>query len=369
MAPWFLSFLRVSIGGSVAVCAVLILRLLLRSAPRSWVCFLWLLSGLRLVLPFSLESGLSLQPRLELVSKLERMASTAPQGLRFSQAACWIWLAGICLLAGITGLSYLRLRLRLSGALLRPDGCRESEKLETACVLGLLVPRVYLPQGLDAHQRQLIVSHERAHIARGDHLMKALGFCILVLHWFNPLVWLAYPLFCRDIEFACDEHVVRKMDLSQRKLYSTALVNCSARQASAYAVHFSEIGVKDRVLRVLRYRKPTPTQRIVCTVATVFLVVCFLTNPIQLLTAGLMGSEEVSLGGSMQKYGSFPEPVSQVEAPVQVPDAAPQSDPIPEQSAPPSAPAGSVTGPTSTAGTSSGYAPLNKQNVEKVPLP
>ncbi len=370
MAPLFHSLLRISISGSVAVCAVLILRLLLlRSAPKSWICFLWLLCGLRLALPFSFKCGLSLQPELRLVSQLEQVTVTVPQRIDVYRFAVWVWLLGICLLAAATAISYLRLRLRVRSAVLRPDGCRESNKLDTACVLGFFVPRIYLPQGLDAHQRQLILSHERAHIARGDHLIKALGFCVLILHWFNPLIWVAYLLFCRDIEFACDEHVVREMDLNRRKAYSTALVNCSVRRTSAYAVHFAEIGVKDRVLRVLRYRKPTLAKQLVCAVAAVFLVVCFLTNPIQLLTAGFTDGGGITLGDPMQKHGSFPEASSEEVLPPEAPAADSQPAPTPEQSTPPSVPAGNVPGPASTAGTSGGYTPLNKQNVEKISKP
>lgn len=377
MAPLFLSLLRISINGSIAVCAVLILRLLLGSAPKAWTCFLWLLCGLRLTLPFSLQSGLSLQPKMALVSQLERITVTASRGTDISRLACWIWLLGICLLAAATGISYLRLRLRVRGAIVRPDGCRESDKLDTACVLGFFVPRIYLPQGLDPQQRQLILSHERAHIARGDHLLKVLGFCVLTLHWFNPLIWLAYPLFCQDIEFACDERVVRGMDLNRRKAYSTALVTCSVRRASSYAVHFAESGVKDRVLRVLRYRKPTLTKQMVCAVAAVFLAVCFLTSPLQLLTAGFTDGGGITLGDPMQKQGSFPEPFSQEEPSPEAPAAESQPDPAPQspvqpQNPPASADGGSFSGPTGTAGspgTSGTHTPLNKQNLEKVPKP
>ncbi len=307
-----------SVSGSVMILAVLVLRLVLKKAPRRMVCFLWLLVGLRLVLPFTLESPVSLQPQLEL-APVEQVLDTPLGGyipqeetpeflgvqtpevhpedavitptqmeepaqlLQWGDVAAALWLAGIGLLVLASLVSYLRLRRLVRESCRTQDGCWECPGLDTAFVLGFFPARIYLPAGLSPGFRACILAHEKAHIARGDHWVKLIGYGILTMHWFNPLVWLAYSLLCRDMELACDERVVKTMDLQQRKVYSSALLACSGknRLLTACPVAFGEVSVKQRILSVLNYRKPRFWMILAAVAVLIFVAVCFLTDPVE----------------------------------------------------------------------------------------
>ena len=149
-------------------------------------------------------------------------------------------------------------------------------------MLGIIKPKIYLPFQIDGQNLEHVVSHEQAHIQRRDHWWKPLGFLLLTIHWFNPLMWLAYVLLCRDIELACDEKVVRELGMEQRADYSQALLACSVnrRMIAACPLAFGEVGVKERVKSVLNYKKPAFWVMVVSVVACAVVAVCFLTNPI-----------------------------------------------------------------------------------------
>lgn len=365
MRDVFTAVLEAGVYGSVIVLAVLLLRTLVKKTPGKWLCLLWLLAFLRLAMPFQIESSFSLQPdtirfeqergsvgTVQPSAPVQDIVPAVPDDAEFPEdvtvsfgdavmppvvsdspviqdtpvatvapgisdhpaethavidwlAVCgWVWLAGCVCFCGYGLLSYLRLKRRVREAVRCADGAWECAGLETAFILGFLRPRIYIPMGTSCG-RDFILTHERGHIARGDHWWKLLGYLVLAVHWYNPLVWLAYLLLCRDMERACDERVVRHMTLDERKAYSTALLSCSTNRAriAACPVAFGEISVKGRIQNVLNYRKPGFWVICVAVIALVFVAVCLMTNPAQSdlsaylrdidsrLTAGVLNSD------------------------------------------------------------------------------
>ena len=242
-------------AGWLAV-AVLALRRLLRKAPRRVILLLWALLAVRLVCPVSIESPLSLVPRPETVAQSVQLpAEPSAPALDFHPERLWLVGASAMLLWGVWGEIRLRRRVRVS--LPRGQDVRLCDEIETPFVLGVLRPRIYLPSDLDEMQAIYVLAHERAHIARRDHWWKPLGWVLLSVYWFHPLIWFSYILFCRDLELACDERVAAGLDRDGLAAYSEALLRCSSRRgALASPVAFGEIGVKTRVRAILRYRKP-----------------------------------------------------------------------------------------------------------------
>ena len=329
MTEVFYAILKASFQGSIVILAVLALRCLLKKAPKSLFCLLWLLAGLRLVLPFEIQSRLSLQPRLDETNlsiqakkpvQMPDVLIENPQGqpldtpaapvqppelpetdwenlqtetflygvkdgtiklIRYGDIAAVVWVLGMSAMLAASAVSYFRLKRRVREAYLIENGCFECPGLETAFVLGFLPPKIYLPLGLNDREKAFIYDHENTHIARGDHWSKLLGYLVLTLHWFNPLVWLAYHLLCRDMELACDEHVVRNMTLPERKAYSAALLSCGSYTArlAACPVAFGESNPKKRILNVLNYTRPGFWITLLAVIAVMFVSVCLLTSP------------------------------------------------------------------------------------------
>lgn len=293
--------LTMSLSASWIAAAVLVLRLCLKRAPK-WVnVLLWGIVAVRLVLPVSIESPLSLLPRTEAilpaVTAQPIQAGTAPAvggaAAIASGAAmrsqpgrttilAWVWLVGIAVLLLYTWISTQRLRRKVREAVRLQGNIYETEHIASPFVLGVLRPRIYLPYHMDSRDREQVIAHEQAHLRRGDHVWKPLGFLLLTIHWFNPLLWLSYVLLCRDIELACDEKVIKHLDCGQRADYMQALVTCSVnrRRIAACPLAFGEIGVKERIRSVMNYKKPTFWIILLAVAACVVLAVCFLTNPI-----------------------------------------------------------------------------------------
>ena len=311
MAAVFLKLLNLSISASWLVLAVLALRLVLRRAPK-WVnVLLWGMVALRLMLPFSIESALSLIPSAETLSpEVVRFdpAPTITSGVEFidnavnpslsesfaaaplasvnplyvwTYLAGWVWLIGLAAMLAYALVSYLRLRRRVSASIPLRENIYVCDEVPSPFILGIVHTRIYLPSALDEAQRGSVLSHERAHLARHDHWWKPLGFALLAVYWFNPLLWLAYTLLCRDIELACDERLLRGMDAGQIKDYSSALLACSVprRMIAACPLAFGEVGVGARVKNALRYKKPAFWVVAVSVAVCVVVAVCFLTNP------------------------------------------------------------------------------------------
>lgn len=311
MAAVFLKLLNLSISASWLVLAVLVLRLISKRSPKWMNVLLWGIVALRLVLPFSIESALSLIPSAETVSPAAVQFDPAPtitSGVSvidnavnpslsehfsavptasvnplyvWTEIAGWVWLIGLGAMLLYALVSYLRLRRRVSVSLPIQDHIYLCDAISSPFILGVVKPRIYLPSGLDEVQRQNVLAHEQAHLARRDHWWKPLGFALLAVYWFNPVLWLAYTLLCRDIELACDERVIRTMDESAVKTYSTVLLACSMPRKAVITcpLAFGEVGVKERVRNALHYKKPAFWVVAASVTVCVVVAVCFLTNP------------------------------------------------------------------------------------------
>lgn len=321
MANFFLELVNMSITASYLIVAVVILRLVLSKAPKWIRGILWGFVGIRLVVPFSFESMFSLMPDSSLISMQNSNVATGtdagalPEGLDFSMGVeatlqgievtgvdapaveisslgdasfitviAIVWLIGLVAMLVYCAVSYLRLHRRMSDAVIYRGGkyaVYQSEKVASPFVLGFFAPKIYLPYKMDAADMDCVIAHEKAHIARKDHWIKPVAFIILAVYWFNPLVWLAYILLCRDIELACDEKVIKEMGVENKKRYSEALLKCSVpeRMISACPLAFGEVGVKKRIVNVLNYKKPAFWIIIVSLILCAVVAVCFLTNP------------------------------------------------------------------------------------------
>ena len=310
MSEIFLKIINMSISASYIVLAVLLLRLLLKKAPKWITVVLWGIVAVRLVCPFSIESVLSLIPSSEVVSPniMTDKTPTINTGIPIINSTLnpvisdsftpnpgdsanplqvlipiltAIWIVGMVALLIYTVISYARVRRKIGTAVLYKDNIYQSENVVSPFVLGIIKPKIYLPFNMNEKDMEHVVAHEMSHIRRKDHLWKPLGFLLLTLHWFNPLMWLGYVLLCRDIELACDEKVIKELDHDARADYSQALLTCSVnrRMIAACPLAFGEVGVKDRVKSVLNYKKPAFWIIIAAIVACVAVAVCFLTNP------------------------------------------------------------------------------------------
>lgn len=270
MTAFFQNVLTASFHGSIVILAVLILRLVLRKTPKKFICFLWVLAGLRLLMPIPVQSGFSLQPK----------SITLPISVNLSKALPFVWVAVAVAIAVYSFWSYLHLRKKVQDAVQVPGGW-ESDRIDTAFVLGFIKPKIYIPTGMSGNTREQILAHERTHLDKGDHWIKMIGFLALALHWFNPLVWVSYILLCKDIEMACDERVVQFMELEERKAYSAALLKCSTKQVhyAACPVAFGEVSVKYRIKSVLNYRKPSFWISLLGVLAICFVALCLVTSP------------------------------------------------------------------------------------------
>lgn len=311
MNELFLKVLNISISASWLVLAVLLLRFLLRRAPKWVFVFLWGLVALRLLLPFSIQSTLSLIPSAETLPGeilsgpsfdihtgitpvdqqvngyladryFEGVTVPASSGAaRMTLLAC-VWAAGTAVMLLYASVSCWRLRRTLRTAIPLRDNLYQSDSIASPFVLGIARPKIYLPFHLAQEALPYVTAHEQAHIQRKDHWWKLLGFLLLAVHWFNPLLWLAYTLLCRDIELACDERVIRELSPAGRADYTQALVACSTgrRAFIAWPLTFGEVGVKERVRSVMYYKKPGFWLVAVSLAACAAAAVCFLTDPV-----------------------------------------------------------------------------------------
>lgn len=311
MSEVFLKIVNMSISAGWLVLVVLLIRFLLNKAPK-WVnVLLWGIVAVRLMFPIPIESALSLIPSVETiplniamdttpaiqtgvdvinsaVNPIISQSNTPMPGdsvnpLQITIAVLAnIWILGMAALLIYTAVSYLSLRRNLRTAVVLEDNIFQCEAVASPFVLGILNPRIYLPYSLDGQNLAHVIAHEQAHICRNDHLWKPLGFLLLAVHWFNPLVWIAYILLCRDIELACDEKVIAGLGNEQKADYTQALVACSVNhfRVAACPLAFGEVGVKERVKSIMNYRKPAFWIIVAAVIACVAVAVCFLTNPL-----------------------------------------------------------------------------------------
>ena len=322
----FLEVVKLSLTGSLFAAAVMLVRLFFRKAPKWLFCVLWGAVALRLICPVSVESNVSLVPdnlasgqiianvgnayigevdilyesntgydhaveagREPVYSKdgnyvvTEKNSLEAPKtvGETVFPILSWVWAAGMVLMLAYTAASYLVLRKKMEEATHLRGNIWQCEQADSPFVLGFLKPRIYLPYTVTDSDMENVIAHEQAHIGRKDHWWKPIGFLLLSIHWFNPVLWLAYVLLCRDIEGACDEKVIKNMEKDQVRAYSTALLNCSVhrRRIAACPLAFGEVGVKERIKHVMRYKKPALGIIILVVAASMLASVLLLTNP------------------------------------------------------------------------------------------
>ena len=311
MDALFLHLLNTALSATWLVLAILLLRPLLKKTPGWLSCALWGLLALRLMMPFSLESALSLVPSADPIpetivyasgpaidSGLPVIDSVGNQSLGAAmtpgpgdsvnpiqivlQVCGWVWLLGVAVMLGCAAFCYLRLRRGLRDAAPLGNGVYRCRSVTAPFVLGLFRPKIYLPTQMDAVQTECVLAHERSHIARLDHWWKLLGYGLLTVYWFHPLLWMAYVLLGRDIELACDERVIRTYSREQTADYMQTLLSFSTprRFITACPLAFGEVGVKKRIQKVLCYKKAPFWVAAVCAVLVAILAVCFLTDPV-----------------------------------------------------------------------------------------
>ena len=310
MEQIFLKILNMSITASYLVLAIVLLRFLLKNAPKWLRCSLWVLVGIRLMLPFSFESVLSLIPSAHTVPEdilyaqvpaiqsgipavnsslnpiiFESMAPTLGNSVNPMQIAAYIasfvWIVGMGIMLLYAAISYRRVRSRVQNTKFLRENIVICPQVDTPFILGIFRPTIFLPEGLAEMDTEYVIAHEKAHLRRKDHWWKPLGFLLLTIHWFNPVLWIAYILLCRDIELACDEKVIRELGVENKKPYAEALINCSAprKLISACPLAFGESGIKGRIQSVLHYKKPTLWILIGALVLSVAAIVFFMTDP------------------------------------------------------------------------------------------
>lgn len=317
MTDIFLRIVELSWQAGVLALAVMLARLALRRAPKWAVCLLWVLVAVRLVLPFSLQSPVSLQaaqspvtaalyelpqtqetaqktdevlsggstepvtPPLPPMESMTAQPVPTPKPAMTVSLLAAIWLTGVVMMLTYMLVSYLGIYRRVCTAVRLEDNVYRCGSWGTPFVLGLLRPRIYVPEGMDDAALPQVLAHERCHIRRGDHLVKPLAFLLLALHWFNPVLWAAYVLLGRDMENACDERVLRGVDGAGRAAYSRALVACAVRQrpAAVCPLAFGEVAVQERVKNAMNGKKPAVWAAVLLVIAAAVIAVCFLTSP------------------------------------------------------------------------------------------
>ncbi len=299
METVFLTLINMSITASFLVLAILLIRSVFRRVPRWIVVALWALVGVRLVCPFTVQSALSVIPTTEAVppavlqnttasvplppdntATVSSVAAINPMQVVFS-AMLVVWITAMLSMIGYAIFSYVRLRMRLREAVQQEANVWMCDGIDAPFILGVIRPRIYLPSVMDEQDRPYVLAHERAHLHRGDHLWKPLGFLLLSVYCFNPLIWIAYGMLCRDIEIACDEKVIRECGENGKRSYAKALIRSSVprRLLTACPLAFGETAIKERVASVLSFRKPTVWILLTALLISAVVTMCFLTDP------------------------------------------------------------------------------------------
>lgn len=324
MQSFFYGLARQSLTAGWMILALLVLRPLLKKAPRAVFCLLWGLAAVRLVFPFSLESRVSLVPQQiaapvrvtpidptlfagpTIQTGAPAAAQVVSRGISWREVVPWVWLIGVAVMGIYALVSYLRLAGRVRASVRIKDRLYICDNVSSPFILGLFRPKIYLPSDLVQPATDYVLAHERAHLRRGDHLWKPLGYALLTVYWFNPLCWLAYILFCRDMEQACDEAVIKNMTQQDKKAYSAALLQCSIPRSAIAAcpVAFGEVSVKQRIRGVLNYRRPTLWVVAASALLCMVLAACFLTDPVEANQVEAEATESAEL----QEYPLYSSP-------------------------------------------------------------
>ncbi|MCR5608489.1 MAG: M56 family metallopeptidase [Lachnospiraceae bacterium] len=306
----FFNVFNVSIIASWLILAIIAARLLLKKAPRWIIVLLWGLAAIRLVVPFpmlEIQTPVSLIPSAKTISPtsgseeiyvhsgfnvIDNALNTTLVNNSFIEDSSEtisniidicikLWIIGIITCLSYTFISFIVFKLKLRASIPYEKNIWLSDYISAPFIIGIIKPQIYLPSNIDKQDIENVLAHECAHIKRKDHVWKLIGFIITSVYWFNPVIWIAYNLFCKDIEIACDEKVVSKLELPLRKSYANSLVSLSLPKKMLYScpLSFSTLGVKERVEKVVFYRKPSLYVFIVSIVVFSFIGLCFLTNP------------------------------------------------------------------------------------------
>ncbi|MCR4692155.1 MAG: M56 family metallopeptidase [Lachnospiraceae bacterium] len=389
-----MKILNLSLYASLLILAVLFLRFLFRKAPKWISCLFWALVAIRLLCPVMPESPFSVMPAAEKLPTANFFAtetrnvhpeekitgaahetpnasydskpwltetggsvgasgedltsggSDASDRIEMNERAgskagsadfvcilTIIWFAGFCLMMMQALFSYLRLKHYVAASVNTGRGVRICDEIRYPFILGIIRPMIYLPGFLKGSMKRFVLAHERAHLKRHDHIWKPLGFFLLAVYWFNPLCWIAYILFSRDLEMACDERVIRNMDRESKADYSQTLLLLSnpANRIAACPVAFGEIGVKERVKGIFNYKKPASWIVALAVVGCIVMAVCFLTSPGKTDSAAAQESEseqpeELQIAATENGDAKLVEPEKTVETENAAADAAPASE-------------------------------------------
>ena len=310
----FTKLLNMSIMASVLAVFVMLLRLILKKVPRKYICILWALVAIRLIIPMGFFSNLSFYNVMDVPTDesgqieyfqytshaekpeivftvpvvsheeytVEHEVTTSHTKDLYLPVIINIWIVGVAFMILSAFISFIRLKGEVAASVRKEGRIYTCDDISSPFILGIIMPRIYIPSGMPDEIREHVIAHEQAHLRRLDHLWKPLGFFILSIHWFNPVIWVSYILLCRDIEAACDEKVISGMDKEKISGYSEALLTCAThrRLITACPVAFGETDVKSRVKNVLNYKKPAFWVIIIAVIACIVVAVCFLTNPI-----------------------------------------------------------------------------------------
>lgn len=323
MDSLFITILNNAIVASWLIAAIILLRLVFKKVPK-WVhCMLWILVAVKLLLPINIETPFGFLPKTKPIPanitvaevptvdtgisgidesinftlaksmSSDRYASATPMGV-YMYIASLIWLTGIIIMLAYFIISFLVIRHKVSASIRTASNIYECDEIVSPFILGLISPKIYLPSGLDARVKECVIAHENVHISRRDYLWKPLGFVILAIYWFNPLCWISYILLCRDIEYACDEKTTKDKEDSWRADYCQALLDCSVQKKmiTACPVAFGEVSVKNRIKKVLDYKKPAFWFVAIAIVACLCIAVCFMTSSDR---PGIFESTEVAV--------------------------------------------------------------------------
>lgn len=314
MGKVFLQFVNLSINAGYIMLAIILLRSVFRKMPRCFIVAMWGLAAIRLLCPISFESSLSLLPSSETLSPEVVMSDTpsinsgisvidkmvnpvlsesftedkanirtdsSPNIQSIVTICTAVWTVGIIVILLYGAISYICIKRKVADSFPYKENIRFSENIQSPFILGIIKPEIYIPYKMDENIMRYVIFHEKSHLKRYDHIFKLLSFILLALHWFNPLVWISYILFCRDIELACDENVIRNMNMYTRQAYAEALLECSIKKhrPAVCPLAFGEIGVKERVINIMNYKKTTFWVTVTAVAIFVVVAVCLLTNP------------------------------------------------------------------------------------------
>lgn len=346
----FTKIFNMSVTASMLIIAVILLRLILKNAPKWTRYILWLLVALRLVIPFTFESPFSLIPNAQAINSttnsstsyvssvvnsegFQKMqnAVSLPDEVGIITILSYFWVIEVTAMLIYMLFSYLNLHFKVRESVVIKDNILICDRISSPFVFGIIRPRIYLPSDLSEEEKAYVIAHEQAHISHHDNILKPFGYLILSIHFFNPLCWIAFKLFTKDIELACDERVIKNYDIQDKKGYSTALLSCSIERnfLSACPFSFGETGLKNRIKSILGYKKPTVRIFILAFAVCLLIVISFLTNPIT-STLEIHSDNQVTANNNFQKISlDFSEPPT--TAPVTEPTTKPTEPQKPEK--------------------------------------